>query len=209
MGSTTPVYAFPYPVGTDRVRDGDNAIEALAERVEAVLLPTLVPTGSMLLFAGAVVPTGFLFCQGQAVSRTVYAALFGVIGTAYGSGDGSTTFGLPDLRSRVPVGAGQGAGLRSRALGAAGGAEDNMLPSHAHTAGASGMTAQHTHSLAQSDNGGLAGGGSLVRKGGTGGEATGGASSDHSHNITVNGAGGDPADGNMSPYVVVNYLIKT
>lgn len=64
----------------------------------------VMPVGCVIPFAGAAAPTGWLLCQGQAVSRTTYAQLFSVIGTTYGSGDGSTTFNLPDMRGRVAVG---------------------------------------------------------------------------------------------------------
>lgn len=64
------------------------------------------PIGSYIPFGGTVIPIGWLLCNGQAVSRTDYADLFAVIGTAYGSGDGSTTFNIPDLREAVPKGAG-------------------------------------------------------------------------------------------------------
>jgi microcystin-dependent protein len=62
------------------------------------------PTGSIVLFSTPNAPTGWLACDGSAVSRTTYAALFAVVGIAWGSGDGSTTFNLPDLRGSVPVG---------------------------------------------------------------------------------------------------------
>jgi len=64
-----------------------------------------LPSGSMIHFAGNVVPAGFLVCNGAAVSRTDYANLFAAIGTLYGAGDGSTTFNLPDARDRVLQGA--------------------------------------------------------------------------------------------------------
>ena len=64
----------------------------------------VMPVGCVIPFAGAAAPTGWLLCQGQAISRTTYAQLFSVIGTTYGSGDGSTTFNLPDMRGRVAVG---------------------------------------------------------------------------------------------------------
>ena len=78
-----------------RVHDGSNAggFEVL-------------PAGVILPFGGATVPGNFLLCDGSNVSRTTYARLFAVIGTAYGAGDGSGTFGLPDLRDRVPMGKG-------------------------------------------------------------------------------------------------------
>jgi microcystin-dependent protein len=100
-----------------------------------------VPTGTLMAFAGSAAPAGYLLCTGAAVSRTTYAALFAVIGTVYGAGDGSTTFNIPDGRSRSVVGAGQGAGLTNRSLGsgtgAAWGEESHALsqaemPSHAH-----------------------------------------------------------------------------
>lgn len=71
----------------------------------------VLPTGSVIPFAGKTAPTGWLLCQGQAVSRTTYAQLFSVIGTTFGSGDGSTTFNLPDLRGRVAVGVDSDANL--------------------------------------------------------------------------------------------------
>lgn len=64
----------------------------------------LAPTGVILPFAGSAAPAGWLLCAGQAVSRTTYAALFTAIGTSYGTGDGSTTFNLPDMRGRMPGG---------------------------------------------------------------------------------------------------------
>lgn len=61
-------------------------------------------SGIVLPFAGATAPTGWLLCQGQAVSRTTYAALFAVIGATYGAGDGTTTFNVPDMRGEFPRG---------------------------------------------------------------------------------------------------------
>lgn len=66
--------------------------------VEAFINP--IPTGSVFTFAGITAPEGFLLCDGSAVSRVAYAKLFGVIGETYGSGDGSTTFNLPNLINR-------------------------------------------------------------------------------------------------------------
>jgi hypothetical protein len=73
-----------------------------------------VPAGAMLDFAGTVAPTGYLGCDGSAVSRTTYATLFAAIGITWGSGDGSTTFNLPDFRRRTAVGSG---GTASEILG--------------------------------------------------------------------------------------------
>lgn len=84
------------------------------------LLPAVagVPTGSISAFGGTTVPAGWLECNGAAVSRTTYAALFSVIGTAHGAGDGSTTFNVPDLRGEFVRGWDHGRGVDpSRALG--------------------------------------------------------------------------------------------
>jgi microcystin-dependent protein len=117
-----------------------------------------VPAGSVQMYAGSTIPTGWLLCDGAAVSRASNPALFTAIGTTYGSGDGSTTFNLPDMRSRMPIGAGTGTGLTNRTLGVAGGGETKVinsanLPTHTHTinhdhpATSSGTeSADHTHS---------------------------------------------------------------
>ena len=63
--------------------------------------------GIIQMYGGSIAPSGWMFCNGNAISRTTYAKLFSVIGTTYGNGDGSTSFGLPDMRSRMPIGAGQ------------------------------------------------------------------------------------------------------
>jgi microcystin-dependent protein len=100
------------------------------------------PVGTVEMQAGATVPPGWLVCNGQAVSRTTYAALFAYYGTAWGAGDGSTTFNLPDLRQRFPIGV--AASGTANALGAVGGAIDHRHtgPSHVHSG------PSHTHSQA-------------------------------------------------------------
>ena len=94
-------------------------------------VPTMIP-GLIEPFAGSTVPTGYLLCDGSAVSRTTYATLYAVIGDTFGAGDGSTTFNLPDLGGRVPLGVSQ-----SHALGTTGGSEtvtltESELPAHVH-----------------------------------------------------------------------------
>lgn len=86
-----------------------------------------VHTGSILIWPGATIPEGYLLCDGQAVSRTQYAALFAAIGTTYGTGDGSSTFALPDLTGRVAVG--KSGEAEFSALGKAGG---EKAVSHLH-----------------------------------------------------------------------------
>lgn len=110
-----------------------------------------VPAGCVMPYAGATAPDGWLLCAGQAVSRATYADLFAAIGTAYGPGDGSTTFNVPDLRGRVAAGrddmGGTDAGrltggvANRTVLGGAGGAATHTLttgemPAHTHNVSA-------------------------------------------------------------------------
>jgi microcystin-dependent protein len=105
---------------------------------------TSLPIGAVSPYAGATSPAGWLFCDGSAVSRVTYKSLFEVVGTTYGAGDGSTTFNIPDIRQRFPLGkaaAGTGA-----ALGATGGAIDHSHSggSHTHTISSGGS---HSHTV--------------------------------------------------------------
>lgn len=84
------------------------------QRIAGGTLYADAPIGTISSFGGASVPSGYLLCNGQAVSRTTYAELFAVIGTAFGAGDGSTTFNVPDMRESVP----KGAGLTGHTVGA-------------------------------------------------------------------------------------------
>lgn len=116
---------------------------------------TVMPTGAMTPYAGTTAPTGWLLCYGQAVSRSTYATLFGVISTTYGVGDGSTTFNVPDMRGRSFIGLDNlGGSAASRvaaatSLGYAAGAEEVDLshthtgPSHTHTG------PSHSHAIAR------------------------------------------------------------
>lgn len=90
-----------------------------------------VPTGAVLSFAMSTAPTGFLACNGSAVSRSTYAALFAAIGTTYGAGDGSTTFNLPDLRGEFIRGFDNGRGVDSgRVFGSA---QSDQIKAHTHS----------------------------------------------------------------------------
>ena len=77
----------------------------------------VMPSGSIIVYAGSSAPTGYLFCDGSAISRSTYATLFGIISTTYGVGDGSSTFILPDIRGRVVAGKEASASLLTSALG--------------------------------------------------------------------------------------------
>jgi microcystin-dependent protein len=145
-----------------------------------------IPSGSITMFGGTTAPSGWLLCDGSAVSRTTYAALFTAISTAHGAGDGSTTFNLPDMRGRAPIGAGNGSGLSARTLGGKVGAET-------HSLSVSEMPA-HTH-----DYTGLGGSGTTPFVQGIGPVFT---------TTTTSSAGGGAAHNNMQPSYVVNFIIK-
>lgn len=94
--------------------------------------------GEIRMFAGNFAPRSWQFCQGQLLSIAQNSALFSILGTTYG-GNGQTTFALPDLRGRTPVGQGQGPGLSSISLGQVAGTENvtlliTQMPAHNHTA---------------------------------------------------------------------------
>lgn len=122
------------------------------------------PTGALTAFAGSSAPTGWLLCYGQAVSRATYAALYSVVGTTYGSGDGSTTFNIPDMRGRVPVALDNMGGTDAdrltvaNTLGDTGGKEKHLLivsemPSHTHLQNAHNHAqTNHTHANTLTDN---------------------------------------------------------
>ena len=97
----------------------------------------IIPTGGIIMWSGAAnaIPTGFVLCNGDAISRSTYATLFAAIGTVHGAGDGSSTFNLPDLRNRFVVGAGSGSNY---SVSDTGGADSvtltvDQIPAHTHT----------------------------------------------------------------------------
>ncbi len=151
------------------------------------LKPRLVPSGAVQAFAGASVPTGWLLCNGQAVSRSSYAALFGVIGTRYGSGDGKTTFNLPNLNGYTIIGG--NSGDVGRKVGEI---------THGLTLSES---ASHTHDYAAylydktGKNGWLQSSGSV------------GVSWNDQNIKTAHSGGGQPHN-NMQPSVYMTYIIK-
>jgi microcystin-dependent protein len=148
-----------------------------------------LPVGTILPYAGAAAPTGYLLCNGQAVSRTVtYDLLFAVVSTTYGVGDGATTFNVPDLSGRAPIGAGDSSTTESPtfSVGDASGdykyiLTDGEMPSHHH----------NTTVVAQSGS---------IAPGGGWGYAT--------RSLASNTKGNDEAHYNMSPMLTVNYIIK-
>lgn len=169
---------------------------------------TKVPAGTVLDFAGST-PSGYLECDGSAVSRTTYADLFAAIGTTYGVGDGSTTFNVPDLRGRATIGQGTGAGLTARTMGQSVGQEAiTDVPQHSH-----GVTDPgHGHTVSGTTYATAAGTANQSHVGGgSGGSFSGGTSvsaAATTTGIAVNNAGSASVDV-MSPATVVRKIIKT
>lgn len=180
-------------------------------------------TGMIQIFAGPTAPEGWLLCNGAAVSRATYADLFGVIGTNYGVGNANTTFNLPDLRGRFPLGkddmgqvsADRVAATQADVIGGTGGLEDHTLVEN--------ETPVHTHAVARSDQKADTNDqrwafrssdsvlrpsiqydrwfepdvGSVIGEGGT-----------DNWSPIIDYGGGQPHN-NMPPYQTLNYIIKT
>lgn len=198
-------------------------------QIEAPSAPQEVPPGGIVMYGGATAPTNWLLCDGSAVSRTTYSALFAIIGTAYGAGNGSTTFNVPDVRQRFPLGkAASGTGVT---LGSTGGTIDHTHtgPSHTHTIAAHTHTlSAHTHTVPYSgwttalNTPPLAG---ILQAGGSGVGAEASVTQATTTNVSgapntpdtaantaalATDAGGTAVTGTGNPsFVVVNFIIKT
>ena len=102
----------------------------------------IIMIGEIKMWPTSTAPSGYLLCNGSAVSRTTYSALYAVIGTTFGSGNGSTTFTLPDFRDRFPVCAGT-----TYSANSTGGSKDAITVSHTHTATSTVTDSGHTHNM--------------------------------------------------------------
>jgi microcystin-dependent protein len=154
------------------------------------------------MFAGNFAPRAWAFCNGQSLSIAQNTALFSLLGTTYG-GNGQTTFNLPDLRGRVPVGTGNGPGLTPRILGEMAGTQTNTListnmPAHAHTMNASSDVAS-VGSPAGNSLGANA-------RGGITPFAPGNANQVPMGSMTGISGSNSPVN-NMQPYLGMNYII--
>ena len=173
-----------------------------------------IPTATIVPWSSASVPSGFLECNGAAVSRSTYSALFAIVGTTYGAGDGATTFNVPDLQDNVAVGK-----SGTKALASTGGANTvtstgNVGGSTANATLSTAQLASHSHSvpLAFSNPSG----GPMSRMQGTSGvfpSNTGttstGSGGGHSHNMSATFSGNTANPSILQPYLTIIYIIKT
>jgi len=165
-----------------------------------------LPSGTVLPFAGTSAPSGYQLCYGQAISRSTYSSLFTAIGTTYGSGDGSSTFNVPDLRGRAIAGqddmggssadrlTNQSGGVNGDTLGASGGAETHtlttaQLAAHTHTSNVTIPSAAGTTD-------GVFGASKIINSGAT-----------TSFTGTSGSAGSGNAHNNVQPTLILNYMI--
>lgn len=193
--------------------------------------------GCIYMYGGSVAPSGFLLCDGSAISRTTYSELFSVIGTTYGVGDGSTTFNLPLMEGRVVIGVSV-----YYALGATGGTESvtlteeelpahyHTIPSHGHTSTIKATTPALGHTITQPAFTYSAPSGNSVCFGNGYGKSS-SVNATRSANLAISNhaaasctktgsvadcaafdtvsTGGDNAHDNMQPFVAMNYIIYT
>lgn len=171
--------AYAYAEGRIKIviMDSDgNTVKTLDnvgnEDDDVSISTSTMPVGSVLDYAGSTAPSGYLLCYGQAISRNTYSDLFGVVGTTYGSGDGSTTFNVPDLRGRVGVGKDDMGGsaadrvaaddahtVDGASLGATGGVSEHQLTvaetaAHDHDTNTGTESANHYHQTVYNDSAG-------------------------------------------------------
>jgi microcystin-dependent protein len=200
-----------------------QALNALNDKITARFLFNMVQRNNMLDdLRDAVVGdfkwsarnadfSGWLVCDGRAVSRNIYSDLFSVIGTSFGAGDGTTTFNLPDVRGRVTGAIGQGSGLTNRALGARVGAETHTLtasemPSHNHSINDPG----HTHTLGDIPIGNQGTDNAFNSTQAADNDRYTGTTSNSATGISINSTGGGQAHNNMQPTIFLgNVFIYT
>ena len=211
--------------GAVRKRSGSKVWEWIYTKIKGSVSPSDIGAQAEMYEAAGVIypyagntesiPDGYLLCDGSAVSRTTYAALFSVIGTTYGEGDGASTFNLPDLQSRVPVG-----GSSLYELGATGGESTctlttSEIPSHSHETGLTDNKGKKGFAVTKNLSSDST---ARYRFSSSGNYITVGANTNASDyestdDITVvyktSSVGNGGAHNNMQPYTVVNYIIST
>jgi microcystin-dependent protein len=158
----------------------------------AFVLSNGAPTGGLIMWGTGTAPSGWLLCDGTAVNRTTYSALFAVIGTTFGVGDGSTTFNVPNYTNRMPYGT---------TVGSTGGSANAIVVSHTHTVTDPGHS--HTESYFSATGGPFGlnpGPNNYDATKQTGTSVTG---------ISIDSAGASGTNANLPPYLGINFIIKT
>jgi microcystin-dependent protein len=191
--------------------------------------PGSTPAGGLLPTASQLAPQGWLLCNGAQYSRSTYAVLFNAIGLSWTGTDDGATFNVPDLRGRMPVGAGQGPGLTNRLVGTRSGSETqglgvNEMPVHAHGVNdpphVHGVyDPPHGHTQWGADTLWTYGGGGFQtptvigswggNQHGVAGSSTGVQIYGAATGVSIQNAGGGAPHNNMPPFAAVNWLIKT
>lgn len=215
-------------------RSNPYVVQAVAAGAGAEVPATARFSGEITMFGGLSAPTGWLMCDGAAVNRFVYADLFAAIGQVYGAGDGSTTFNLPNLSGKFPVGASGpiprgtsgGASTTPVTLATANLPAHHHTITHDHTPATTSTAGDHNHTLFVEWSSNTTATGTFVRitdidnqTGGTGtnSDAVTRNAGNHQHTLDLppyTGDSGDTGSGTpvtvptMPPYTAVNYIIK-
>lgn len=192
-GTSTPQFVAPGTTGNVLVSNGTTWTSGVG-----------VPSGSLFMWPTAAAPTGYLLCNGTAVSRSTYAALYAVVGDTFGAGDGSTTFNLPDYRDRMPIGAGT-----TYSAASSGGSKDAIVVSHTHT-GTTATGGSHSHNI-DGVYGNFVSAGGQFSGTGSGGAFTVSTSTHagHTHTFTTDSSGSSGTNANLPPYLGIYFIIKT
>lgn len=172
---------------TDRMAVGSAGQVLSTDGVDFtwVTSPFVMPPGVVFPYGGASAPSGYLLCDGAAVSRTTYSTLFAIVGTAFGVGDGSTTFNVPDMQGNVPAGIG-GSGITD--IGDSGGEQEHTL-----------ITAEipsHNHSTLRNASGSSSCIGTVYSNG-------------DAASLPTSYTGGGGGHNSMQPYIGFKFIIKT
>lgn len=179
----------PYPGAVEK--EGTQFTAARMNNIENGIASGMAPTGCILPYGGNNAPQGWLLCDGSAINRTTYEDLFNVIGTTYGEGDGKTTFNLPDMKGKVPVGLNTSGSFNE--LGKSIGEETHTLTID--------EMPSHNHKFNKDNVAAMAGSGVNELSQGNGGRVY--------WQISIENTGGSKPHNNLQPSIVLNYIIKT
>ena len=192
------------PTATTGTNTTQLATTAFVQTAVGSIVTTL--TGTIQMWPTTSAPSGYLNCDGSAVSRSTFSALYGVIGTTFGTGDGTTTFNLPNYADKMPI----GAGTIAASIGATGGSANAVVVSHTHAATSTVTDPGHSHTIGN------------VWQYGQGFNPNGAGSFFQDNNPTTNSAatgitvattnataGVSGTNANLPPYLGINFIIKT